>query len=323
MEIGHEGKYICRLDSVGDCKEKRKREDETCQDWDPLDPIEKWDQRTPVHEGQKQTRAAVQHAGQAEQRGRRGKGTKPEDGVACWDWIASRSASRLCTPLPANSERVVNVLTIDFLSSHSQRPSHSKPSFALWPPRSTSRDCRFYVVLSRKAQQWRFGPSWWDCSPITSVRSDLFAVVPLLRAAVHCGAFIADSNFSNPKNPSALGRSASLFAVTRQQRCGCVRRGVVCPLPLSSVDPNLAFRALAVPKEVGHDRFLGDRCPYCPQQCRMFSAMSETAQFAFRNTRTVFTCTGFGRHAGRIRWLASYATDLARTLVRWKYGWGR
>ena len=32
------------------------------------------------------------------------------------------------------------------------------PPYALYPPRSTSQDCRPRIVLSRTAQQWRFGP---------------------------------------------------------------------------------------------------------------------------------------------------------------------
>ena len=69
-----------------------------------------------------QTRAAVKHAGQAEQRGRGGNGAK------------TKAASDPDARQPA-------------------------PSCALLPPRSTSRDCRPCIVLSRNAQQWRFGPS--------------------------------------------------------------------------------------------------------------------------------------------------------------------
>ena len=37
--------------ALGIAEEKRKRKDETCQDWDPLDSREKSDRTTPVHQG--------------------------------------------------------------------------------------------------------------------------------------------------------------------------------------------------------------------------------------------------------------------------------
>ena len=40
--LAMKGHYNCQLEcSVGDCEEKRKRKDETCQDWDFLDSREK------------------------------------------------------------------------------------------------------------------------------------------------------------------------------------------------------------------------------------------------------------------------------------------
>ena len=139
---------------------------------------------------QKQIRAVVKQTLQVEtartgrqgregQR-RRGKLRPGRDLHESWP----SSPSRSLTLLPETPKRVAYVFCVAVLHfqgngvheisqrghRHSSFPSqlqaasdpdasHSTPSRALQPPRSTSRDCHPDVVLSRTAQQWRSGPA--------------------------------------------------------------------------------------------------------------------------------------------------------------------
>ena len=133
---------------------------------------------------QKQTRGAVKHAGQAERQGRRGEGAKTKDCEAYSDWVASfmlaqvsfavvHAASRqiradgLCSlhwfPIFL-VRRSLQTFVSDMIATASDRhtsrwrwirPRHRRAVTTKHEPGF----CRPYIVLSRTAQQRRFGPS--------------------------------------------------------------------------------------------------------------------------------------------------------------------
>ena len=253
--------------------------------------------------------------------------------ASCWP----RSASRWCTPLPANSERVVYVLSVGFpfflgrsslrnLSAMcSPQPAPVTLQGGPMPPSPRHRascdrqEARAGIVFLLswclvRLSNGGSGPLEETAlsSPACTQPSRPDSLVPSgdergrSKAFVfHCALQGIYRRFQLLQSREPLRAWSQIFTL----RCDTATVAWLCFAERYVPDltaycrpphwgPNVALRAFAVPKDVGHDRFIGDRCPCCPRLRRTFSPRSETAQFAFRDTKDCFYLYGIRPSCG-------------------------